>query len=406
MASFNNAEWQKISTTLTKCLAQEKEPFGLPEKREKSVLLGTFNIRELGKVENRTQQAWDFLKMICERFDLLAIQEVQDNLDGIRHLHKGLGSDFGLVVSDTTGNTPGSSSGSTERLAFLFRWARIRRTELASDISYDRTTVVETLFENREIFSQAWNDHLAKLKSREKTNKEREVQGKKKLPEPGIILPRFLTFIRQPHCASFEVVPQVAGAKPFEFLVVNVHLLYGEDKQERQWEFEALIEWLTMRAKMRDAASYENIIMMGDCNLEFEDTNVKREEIDEWLKELNSTKLKGKKAAKVNFPLLDPHPILTRNPIRTNARQNQTYDQIAIFAHDERLPDYKANETAGSQEDGYDYGVFKYTDLFAQALFDGQNFDQLTKQDQNSITRRTEWDISDHMPAWFRLPIP
>jgi hypothetical protein len=344
--------------------------------------------------------------MICQRFDLLAIQEVQDDLSGIRELLKRLGDPFGLVVSDTTGKTPGSPRGSAERLAFLFRWARIRRTELASDISFDRTSAVQLLFETRNEFREAWDTHQIKLENWEKKNEKRKAQGKRKLPKPSIRLPMFLTFIRQPHCASFEVVPKEGSQeKPYEFLVVNAHLLYGDNKDERRWEFDAQIEWLAMRAKNRERTYHNNILLMGDCNLEFENIDETREDIDKWLKGLNARKLKHKTAAKANFPLLDPHPNPIRNPLRTNARQDQSYDQIAIFAHDKRLPNYKANEDAGSTIDGYDYGVFRFTDLFATALF-SKDFNNLLKEDQKWIIKRTEWDVSDHMPAWIRLPIP
>lgn len=397
--SFSSTEWGKINITLKKSLEKEREPFGLPQERKKSVLLGTFNIRELGKVSNRTPQSWQFLKLICSRFDLVAIQEVQDNLEGIRNLRKLLGDKYGLVVSDTTGKTPGSPTGSAERLAFLFRWKRIRRTELASDISYDRSSVENTLLENRLAFNKALRDQQKALEEWETL----KTQGVKK-DKPKLALPRFLTFIRQPHCASFEVVPK-GTAKPYEFLLVNAHLLFGTNPNERRWEFDALIAWLSLRAKMRDDASYENIIMMGDCNLEFKKADVTRDEIETQLKLLNSTKLKSKKAAKVNFPLLDPHP--NRGLIRTNARKNQTYDQIAIFAHDKRLPDYKANETAGTLgRDDYDYGAFRFTDLIAKALFEADSYEGLKKKDQTFIIDRVQWDISDHMPAWFRLPVP
>jgi hypothetical protein len=406
MANFNATEWEKINATLTESLAAEREPFGLPERREKSVLLGTFNIRELGAVQARSEQAWDFLELICRRFDLISIQEVQDNLEGLRHLRQRLGDEYGLVVSDITGLTPGTSSGSPERLAFLFRWKRIRRTELASDISFDRSAVVDTLFENRNDFNQTWTDYQTKLDLWKLENERRKALGLKALKKDALILPRFLTFIRQPHCASFEVIPADANEQPYEFLLVNAHLLYGVNKKERLWEFEALIEWLVLRAKMRDTPSYENIVMMGDCNSEFEDADVTRAEMDARLKTLNKTKLASKQAAKVNFPLLDIHPV--RGFIRTNARQDQTYDQIAIFAHDKRLPDHKANEMVGSpaHPDAYDYGAFKFTDLFARALFGAPGFDQLKKADRQFIIRCAEWDISDHMPAWFRLPIP
>lgn len=400
---FSASQWGKINNTLEESFKTEKEPFGLPESRKKSVLLGTFNIRELGRKSGRSAQSWEFLRLICSRFDLLAIQEVQDNLEGIRHLHSLLGKDYGLVVSDTTGKTPGSPAGSAERLAFLFRWARIRRTELASDISYDRSSVVDTLLEHRLDFNRTLLQYQKDVEQWEEETERRKKQGKKAGTKPELILPHFLTFIRQPHCASFEVVP-LGNAKALEFLMVNAHLLYGVDKRERRLEFDALIEWLTMRAKMRDAASYENIIMMGDCNFEFEDVNVTRQEMDDWLKTLNSTKLASRQAAEVNFPLIDPHP--TRGLIRTNARQDQTYDQIAIFLHDKRLPNYKANETAGVKVDEYDYGAFSFTDLFAKALFDVDKFDALKKADQKFIIDRVQWDVSDHMPAWFRLPVP
>ena len=107
----------------------------------------------------------------------------------------------------------------------------------------------------------------------------------------------------------------------------------------------------------------------------------------------------------MNFPLLTPHPIPARNPLHTNARGDQTYDQIALFSHDKRLPTYKANATAGSDPDGYDYGVFNFMDLFAQALH-GCKFDALTKAQREAMVAKTEYDVSDHMPAWFRLPIP
>lgn len=400
MEKFSDNEWKVINKTLQDELEKAREPFGFPEFRLKSVVLGSFNIRELGKMEKRSKQSWDFLKTILLRFDLIAIQEVQDELEGIRHLQKLLNAEsdnaYGLVVSDTTGKTPGLQEGSAERLAFLFRWARIRRTELASDISYDRASVVNTLLEHREEFNLTFTKYQNDMAQWEKD----KAAGKKR-SKPNLELPAFLTFIRQPHCASFEVIPAKKTGKPYEFLLVNAHLLYGTNKYERKWEFDALITWLVARANQRDSASYENIIMMGDCNLEFKDNNIKQDEIEEQLKGLNKNELK---TAKVNFPLLDPHP--KRGLIRTNARSDQTYDQIAIFAHDQRLPDYKANETAGEKVDSYDYGAFRYNDLFAKALFNNPNFDSLNKTEQKWIVKRTEWDISDHMPVWFRLPIP
>lgn len=399
MAKFSTSEWNKIES-----LADTKaEKFGLPKRRNKSVVLATFNIRKLGKKKKRSSQAWKFLVRACSRFDLLAIQEVMDDLEGLRHLRKELGGDkIGLVVSDMTGVLPGET-GNAERLAFLYRRSRIQRTELASDITYDRTKVVRTSFENRAPLQRAWENHIEDIGAWEEKARIAKEAGKKKPRKPSIVLPTFLTFIRQPHCASFEITPR-SNAKPIEFLLVNAHLLYGTNKEERRWEFEALIDWLTIRAKQRERTYVDNLVMMGDCNLEFESIGKKRQEIDADLKRLNETVLAGKKAAKVNFPLLTGHP--EHGELKTNARQSQTYDQIAIFAHDKRLPTPEDNKKAGTQgADGYDYGVFRLTDLFAQALH-GRDFGDLTKSQQERILSRCGHDVSDHMPAWFRLPIP
>lgn len=115
MASeFSASEWTKINDLFDGSAAD----YGLPVKSNKSVVIGTFNIRKLGKVSNRTSQSWAFLKKSIQNFDLLAIQEVMDDLSGIEYLQSELGKDWHIVVSDVTGVAPGER-GNAERLAFL-----------------------------------------------------------------------------------------------------------------------------------------------------------------------------------------------------------------------------------------------------------------------------------------------
>ena len=390
-ASFSPAQWNRINATV------DWTQYGLPKRRLKSVVIGTFNIRKLGAVKNRSAGAWEFLKQTCQNFDLIAVQEVMDDMEGLRSLRQALGDDWGLVVSDVTGAAFNRAElirgarGNSERLAFLFRWKRIRRTELASDISYDRTDVVNRIFRGRQSYSAAWDAHLGDLGRWDEKCRFAKAAGKRKPGRPPIELPDFLTFIRQPHCASFQVVPK-GTADPLQFLAVNAHLLYGVNPEERKWEFEALIDWLTLRAKNAARMYYPNLVLLGDCNLEFERFDLQRSEVDARLKELNSTILKSNRAAKVNLPLLTPHPV--HGELRTTARMTQTYDQIGIFSHDPGWPRAEDNATAGqSSDDAFDYGVFRFTDLFAQAQ-------------QKALIKHCEHDVSDHMPAWFRLPVP
>ena len=110
---FTPNEWKKIIAALDK----DPDKYGFPRRVPGSVLFGSFNIRKLGNPSNRGEETWDFLKRVCRQFDLLAIQEVMDNLDGIRKLQHLLGGEYGLIISDKTGVFPGER-GLGERLAF------------------------------------------------------------------------------------------------------------------------------------------------------------------------------------------------------------------------------------------------------------------------------------------------
>jgi exonuclease III len=391
--AFTKSEWKKI-LDLAKTNAED---FGLPKRSRKSVVLGSFNIRKLGKKGNKSAGSWELLSMIGDRFDLLAIQETQDNLEGIRHFKKALGSSYGLVVSDVTGAYPGERG--NERLAFLFNWTVVQRTEVASDITYDRTKVSNVLFEKRKDFSAAFKRHAAALTA----YKKKKASGKSP-KKPAVPNPHFLTFIRQPHCVSFEIGNEMT-TKPYEFLAVNCHLLYGDDEDERFAEFKAIVAWMVERAKNREKMYYENMLFMGDCNLDFENPKTARPIIDNFLKSLNKKKLGKKGNAEMNFPFLDKHPALNEH-IRTNVRQKQTYDQIALIFRDKRLPDYKQNAKAGkSKPDGYNYGVFNFVDLIAHALYK-KKYKSLSKTNKKYIDKRVDFDVSDHMPIWIRLPMP
>lgn len=401
MASkFTNAQWQQIN----QLFEDEAEDYGLPERRDDSVVIGTFNIRKLGAVVKknpRSDQSWQFFANIIKRFDLIAIQEIMDDLSGLEHILSLLGDDYGMAVSDITGAKPGSS-GNAERLGFVFNWKRVQRTALASDITFDRSEIANNLYDNRTEFSKAWTAHTKKLKEWEVKVAEKKAQNKKPPSKPPIELPRFVSFIRQPHCASFRIKGP-DGTKPYEFLAVNAHLLYGKNKDEREWEFRALVEWLSLRARYIDKLYHPNLLLLGDCNLDFDTVPAMRQEIDDFLKGLNKSVLKSKKAAKVNFPLLSSHP--DHGILRTALRQEQTYDQIGIFSNDPRLPKSADNEQAGATVGGYDYGVFNLANMIANALH-GNDIDQITSAQRKAIFKNAEHDITDHMPAWIRLSLP
>lgn len=424
--SFSVAEWKKIHTRLD----ADPDRYGLPERRNKSLIFATFNIREFGAhldrkgKQRRSEGAWTLLARFVAQCDLVAIQEVLYDLSSLSELLRRLGKDFDVVVSDIAGGTPDDNA-QGERLAFVYNTKRVRRTGLASDISFGRSQIFDQLYKFRDEFEAAFDQRAADLKEFEDKQAEWKVkadaakaQGKRapsRPKKPPFLLPEFIEFIRAPHVVSFEATG-TGDAAPYAFIATNAHLLYGDaskQRDEREREFKALLAWLIARARLQadeDATAYaENIVMFGDFNLDFEKVDVRRKAIEQFIVDLNGKQLKGKRAAKVNFPFIDDHPVL--GTIRSNARRDQTYDQIALFAHDHRLPPPQQNDAAGQGgKDGYDYGLFDFVKLFFESVTGnvvaGNGIDALPKAKVTPLVRKFEWDVSDHMPIWIRLPRP
>ena len=417
MAKFTDQQW----TTIHNLLDNNETLYGLPEARSNSLIFSSFNIRKFGAYQSRnkvkrTAGSWRLLIRYAERCDLLAIQEVGDDLTSVKHLIEELGDDYAFIASDVSGGSPGRG-GNIERLVFVYKKSVLRTTGLGSDLAYERSDILRTLYENRELFDKDFDERDADLLKLKNDTQAWEAelaiweqtgfnaQGKKKKPKkpsaPAFSISEFLQFIRTPHMASFQTI-STNGEKPYQFIAVNAHLLYGGDtkvwKGERLREFKALMDWLIIRAHKMERMFEPNFILFGDLNLDFEKTNIKREEISAYIKSLNSSNLK--KAAKINMPFLDVHPD-QQDVFRTNARRNQTFDQIAIVASDREYPPPNQNDNAGKEDDRFDFGMFDFTQLFFDAAPE-------STIDKSKRTRYSafEFDVSDHMPIWIRLQKP
>jgi hypothetical protein len=113
----------------------------LPRKLvDRNVLVGTWNIRAFGSVypqwgENpgspkRNLRALAYIAEIVRRFDVVAIQEVKEDLSGLLLLMDWLGHDWGYIVTDMTAG----SAGNNERLAYVFDRRRVQPSGLAGEI--------------------------------------------------------------------------------------------------------------------------------------------------------------------------------------------------------------------------------------------------------------------------------
>lgn len=394
---FSSAQWKKI----LKAFEAEPTKYGLPEGgREKSLVFASFNIRKLSSRRDRTTEL-DFLARFCACCDLVAIQEVQDNLDGLRYLmertesHVAGKGEYALAVSDITGQVPGKP-GMAERLAFLYRHHRVRRLDMASDLTIDRTSVLDNFFENENALITArreFEEKLAKHKA-----------GKLKT-KPTYVPPVFVTFVRTPYVAAFEA-PAANDQKPLQFTAVAAHLVYGSSTERRQ-EFEALLSWLINRLVAGKRLVAPNFLLLGDLNLDFDNPRKDRQVIDERIRQYNKEAFGDEDIRRIYFPFLDKHPI-AKKEFRTNARESETFDQIGFFrgSGEERLPnDLWQAKIDKKEPDGFDYGVFNFADLFARTL-KNVPYASLTKEQRKEFGKSFEHSVSDHLPIWVRIPRP
>ncbi len=199
---------------LRAALAQE-----IPAKTtESTLLIASWNLREFGGnvLGGREREPLFYIAEIMSAFDIIAVQEVRDNLEALDQLMNILGSWWDYLVTDVT---PGAQ-GNRERLAFVFDKRKVVFGGLAGEIS-----------------PQA----------------EKGEDGLLTSPQ---------AFARSPYLAGFR-------AGWFKFSLCTGHLYYGlskPDDPQRVVETEQLVAMLQKRLDAKDRWA-RNIVLLGDFNV-------------------------------------------------------------------------------------------------------------------------------------------
>ena len=291
-----------------------------PRVLDRSLLIGTWNLRhfggltekwrsESGDSPKRDLQSVLTIAEIVRRFDVVALQEVRGDLKALRHTMKALGDDWGLVLSDVTRGDPGND----ERLGFLFDRRTVRMSGLAGELVVPAGE-----------FDAIGEDALRRQ------------------------------FARTPYAVAFR-----CGGETF--ILVTLHVLWGDSAAERTPELKAIAEWLDDWA--RDVNSWDhNLIALGDFNIDRKD--------DERYRAFTSTGLH------VPEDLHDVPRTLWSDPDEPHLEK--FYDQIAWFTADGDRPALSLDYREG--------GYFDFQDV------------ALPRRD---LTRNSlSWRISDHYPLW------
>jgi exonuclease III len=196
----------------------------IPEKKlVENLLVATWNIREFGthKYGGRREEAYYYIAEIISRFDMIAIQEVREDLSALKKLLKILGSYWQYIFTDVTGGKQGNG----ERLTFLFDTRKVRFGGLASEM-------VLPPYEKKD-------------------------------PDTGqIIYEPVKQLARTPYLCGF-----LAGWT--NFVLSTVHILYGNaaaDNPDRIKEIESVANAMAQKANDEYAWS-NNIVLLGDFNI-------------------------------------------------------------------------------------------------------------------------------------------
>src|SRR5918998_3985417 len=98
----------------------------IPDKRAERLLVATWNVANLG-VQERREKDHLLIAEIVSWFDLVALQEVNNDLSGLRAIHRHLPRSFRLLFSDAAGNE--------ERMAFIYDSDKVTLLEEVGEVA-------------------------------------------------------------------------------------------------------------------------------------------------------------------------------------------------------------------------------------------------------------------------------
>lgn len=299
----------------------------VPDKTlDRNLLVATWNVRAFGDLtdswERRPEDSpkrnlSDALAIaeILSRFDVIAVQELRANLRALRHVLKALGPDWGLILTDVNR----SPSGNYERLGFLFDTRRVRPSGLAAEL------VVP-------------NEEIEKRERLDSESLRRQ-------------------FVRTPYAVSF-----LSGGETF--ILVTLHVIYGEKATDRTTELQEIAAWLAEWAKRTKEDYNQNLVCLGDFNVDaIGDANYEA---------LTSTGLRP-----------PPEFASFSRTISDEGDDIHHYDQIAWFAEDGKAQLTLRYDGAGHA------GRFAWTEHLLEDMDD----------DEKSAR------ISDHYPLWVEFGV-
>jgi endonuclease/exonuclease/phosphatase family metal-dependent hydrolase len=199
----------------------------IPSKQlDRNLLIATWNIRAFGNLTRKWDSddddspKRDLHSVLCiaeiiSRFDIIAVQEVKDNIRALRDTLKVLGENWSFLLTDVNKGKVGNG----ERMAYLFDTRRVRLSGLAGEL----------------VVPEEWEENI----------------GDHALSKQ---------FVRSPYAVSFQ-------SNKHTFILVTLHILYGKSPESRIEELRGIAKWLSSWAGNINAY-HQDLIALGDFNID------------------------------------------------------------------------------------------------------------------------------------------
>lgn len=236
----------------------------VPSKQlDRNLIVASWNLRELGRLNGKWTTGPDdhpkrnladvhYIAEILSRFDVVAVQEVQENLQALRAAMLCLGPDWGFHVTDVNFG----DAGDNERLAYLYDLRRVKPSGLAGEL----------------VLTSEDLGQVPLTKGKEGTPK----------PAPKPLIDRLdRQLVKPPYLMSFT-----SAGRPFA--LATVHVIWGDDDlAPRAREAEALAKMLSRAAGGPPGAAPDefraSMITLGDFNLTGPDDEIFKALVDNGL---------------------------------------------------------------------------------------------------------------------------
>jgi endonuclease/exonuclease/phosphatase family metal-dependent hydrolase len=298
----------------------------IPPKRDtaRNLLIATWNLKAFSSLTEkwtaggkdspkRDFRALWAITEIVSRFDVIALQEVKGDLLALRVMLKTLGPHWSLLMTDVTGGDAGNG----ERLAFIFDSRRVSLSGLAGELVVPLDKVEDGTIAKSALDRQ---------------------------------------FARTPYAVGFRSAGET-------FVLVTLHVLYGDRPEARYPELKAIADWMADWA-IRMSEWEQNFLVLGDFNIDRQGQLL-------W-------------QAFTSTGLTVPNELdrVPRSIFSTEAdRLDKYYDQIAWFV------------TGQKQRLNLDY----------QGAGGSFDFLPLLYRDHKMPASQMQYRVSDHFPLWVEF---